>query len=226
VLGRGKAIWDEEGNPVRMIGSHADTTERKRAEEQLYYQASHDFLTGLANRGQFLSQLEDKIEMAHVGGNTICLCVCDIDHFKSVNDAFGHQCGDDVLVTLGKILKEGIRSTDLAARMGGDEFYILFTATTVAQTDECLDRIRCRLEAVRFGRQTGTVFRATASFGLASLIPGMNSKDLIEAADNALYEAKRQGRNTISWMQATFAQRQHDTIHEVARAGGHIRGEG
>ncbi len=198
VLARGKAIWGEGGKPVRMIGAHADITERKRAEEKLFYQASFDSLTGLMNRGYFLSWLEKKIAVARTKGQELSLCICDIDRFKSINDLYGHRAGDDVLVNLAHILRESIRNSDLCGRLGGDEFCVLVVADASRAT-ECLERVRARFQTLAFGfdGQSG-VFTATASFGIARFSPGMTSASLIEAADRALYAAKQKGRNVVT----------------------------
>jgi len=197
VLARGKAIWDEEGRPVRMIGAHADVSDRKRAEEQLFHQASSDALTGLANRRYFFSRLDEEIVQARALGRPLSLGICDIDRFKVINDSHGHRAGDDVLITFSSMLREWIRSSDLAGRIGGDEFYVLFPSGSVAQAADCLERVRARLETLAFGGNQSAVFAVTASFGISGLVPGMSAGELIEAADQALYSAKKHGRNLV-----------------------------
>jgi diguanylate cyclase (GGDEF)-like protein/PAS domain S-box-containing protein len=204
VLARGKAIFDANGSPLRLIGAHTDITERKCAEERLFYQASFDSLTGLMNRGYFLSWLDKKIAVAHAKGQELSLCICDVDRFKSINDRYGHRAGDDVLVNLARILQESVRNSDISGRLGGDEFCVLLNGTNAAQAAECLERVRDRFQTIAFGSDGRGVFTSTASFGVASLAPGMNSGALIEAADRALYAAKKKGRNLVASEEEPF----------------------
>ncbi|HYA16499.1 MAG TPA: diguanylate cyclase, partial [Bryobacteraceae bacterium] len=205
VLARGKATFDPQGNPLRMIGAHSDITERKQAEEQLLYQARFDSLTGLMNRGCFLSWLDKKIATAQAKRQELSLCICDVDRFKSINDRYGHRAGDDVLVNLARILQETVRSSDISGRLGGDEFCVLLSGSNAAQAAECLERVRLRFQTIAFGSDGKGVFSVTASFGIASLRPGMNSAALIEAADRALYAAKQKGRNVVAAQPEPFA---------------------
>ena len=197
VLARGRALWDENGRALRMVGSHSDITERKNAEDRLSYQAAHDALTGLSNRRHFLARMESMISDARRAGESLVLCVCDIDHFKLVNDNHGHGAGDDVLVSFSRVLREGVRRNDIVGRMGGDEFYVLFAETTVGQAALSLDRIRNRWAGMSFNAPGGGTFSVTSTFGAAPLQDGMDSKALIEAADQALYRAKQSGRNRV-----------------------------
>ena len=119
VLARGRAIWDDSGRPLRLVGSHADITERKQAEAQLSYQAAHDALTGLPNRRNFLPMMHRVIENARPWPRAVTLCVCDIDYFKQVNDTHGHAAGDEVLMAFAGVLREGVRQEDVVGRMGG-----------------------------------------------------------------------------------------------------------
>ena len=197
VLARGKAIWDPSGNPVRLIGAQIDITERKGAEEQLLYEARHDALTGLANRRYFFARLEAEIKLAHCAGTPLCLCLCDVDHFKGINDRDGHQSGDEVLVTLAGILQESVHGEDVAGRMGGDEFCVLLPRTAAREAKNCMERVRGRLQTVAFGTTAGVVFGVTASIGIAELASDMGSAEIMEASDRALYSAKEQGRNMV-----------------------------
>jgi diguanylate cyclase (GGDEF)-like protein/PAS domain S-box-containing protein len=198
VLARGKAMWDDRGRPLRLIGSHTDVTDRKRAEESLLHQASFDTLTGLMNRRYFLASLETKVAAANHIGQALSLCVCDVDRFKSINDRYGHGAGDEVLANLARILQENSRSADVAGRLGGDEFCLVLSGTKASRAVECLERVRDRFQSVVFNATRGELFSATASFGVADLLPGMDSAAFLDAADRALYAAKRIGRNRVA----------------------------
>jgi len=195
ILARGKAVWDDAGNPLRMVGAHSDITERKKAEEQLVFNADHDALTGLVNRRCLRAKLDQNIDLARSTGRPFCLAICDIDSFKSVNDSWGHPAGDDVLITFAGLLRE--REGVLAGRLGGDEFCVLLADTTREEAIDSLNQVRERLAAVTFGTDAGLEFRVTASVGVALLEAGMTSHALMAAADDALYVAKKSGRNRV-----------------------------
>jgi diguanylate cyclase (GGDEF)-like protein/PAS domain S-box-containing protein len=195
VLARGQAVWDAAGNPLRMVGAHADITERKKAEEQLVFNADHDALTGLINRRCLRARLDQNVAVAHSTGESFCLAICDVDNFKSVNDAWGHHGGDEVLVAFARLLRES--AGVLAGRLGGDEFCILLPKTGREEAVASLDQVRARLAAVTFSTDAGAVFNVTASFGVALLEPGMTSHSMMASADDALYAAKKLGRNQV-----------------------------
>lgn len=142
--------------------------------------------------------MKDRLAAARQNGGLITLCLCDVDRFKNVNDTWGHQTGDRVLAALARTIREGIRGSDLAGRMGGDEFCLLFVGATPDQAAQVVERVRSRFEAIVFGTHSPGVFGVTASFGLAGFTAEMNEMELLEAADRALYEAKKKGRNLVS----------------------------
>lgn len=195
ILARGKAVWDAAGNPTRMVGAHSDIAERKKAEEQLVFNAEHDGLTGLVNRRCLRAKLDQSIATASSAGRPFCLAICDIDSFKSVNDACGHPAGDDVLIAFAALLRElkGV----LAGRLGGDEFCILLPDATREDAVDSLNQVRERLATVTFITDASVKFHVTASVGVALMAPGMTSHALLAAADEALYAAKKSGRNRV-----------------------------
>lgn len=195
VLARGQAVWDENGHPVRMVGSHTDITERKESEAQLARDAIYDSLTGLMNRRYMIEYLERAIVQAEERDAPLVLALCDIDHFKNINDTQGHAAGDEVLSVFGQMVQQGQRQGDLAGRIGGDEFCLMFPNATLAEATAAVERTRTRLATMAFGVASGVPFSVTATFGIAHRQPGMSAKALLEAADRALYQAKERGRN-------------------------------
>ncbi|MDX6614429.1 MAG: hypothetical protein QOD75_3615 [Blastocatellia bacterium] len=153
-----------------------------------------DHLTGLANRRRFERQLEREVERTRRFGRPFCLLMLDIDHFKLVNDTHGHEAGDEVLRHLAKVLQEGTRGIDLAARIGGEEFAVILTETELSSGIEVTERLRAAIEGSEIpGRP-----RITASFGLAEFPRSANTaQELFAVTDAAMYEAKSQGRNRV-----------------------------
>ena len=195
---QGSAVHDAAGNAIRLIGTVLDITERKREENRLASAATHDSLTGLANRRYFSSALEHEIRDARQTGIPLSVCVCDIDQFKLVNDRHGHGAGDEVIQALARCLADGIRAGDLAARWGGDEFCLLLHGTDSTGAEICVERIRAQFQALVFSARDAATYGVTGSFGIAVLETGMSSTILLEQADQALYRAKQAGRNRVA----------------------------
>jgi diguanylate cyclase (GGDEF)-like protein/PAS domain S-box-containing protein len=158
---------------------------------QLRLLAATDGLTGLANRRAFYERLDQECQNAARHDRPLSLILFDVDHFKSFNDTFGHPAGDDALKIVGWLMKDGIRETDVAGRVGGEEFAILLPETDENEALEIAERIR-RL----VGEYRWPLRRITASLGLATFYGSDNDRELlVEAADQALYQAKRGGRD-------------------------------
>ncbi len=124
VIDRGYIARDDNGTPVRMIGSMMDLSERKGLEEQLAHQAFHDALTGLPNRALFMNRLEHALARSTRQPSQTALLYLDLDRFKVVNDSLGHEVGDQLLIAVGERLQACVRPQDTVARLGGDEFTI------------------------------------------------------------------------------------------------------
>lgn len=171
-----------------------DVTEQRRHEQELEQLASTDALTGLANRHTFLERLD--IELARIarGGPGGMLAMLDLDHFKRVNDRYGHAAGDAVLTHLAGILRRVLRREDMAARLGGEEFALLLPGTDAAGAATLGERLRSALEQSHVETSKGEV-RITTSIGLAPLVG--DARTLLARADAALYQAKNNGRNRV-----------------------------
>lgn len=160
-----------------------------------------DHLTGLANRRRFERQLEREVERTQRYLHPFCVLMLDIDHFKQVNDTYGHEAGDSVITRIGKILREGTRGIDLAARIGGEEFGIILTETSLEAAMEVGERLRIAINTA----EIPGVGRITGSFGVAECpTHGESAREIVAAADSALYAAKRQSRDRVE--QATDAR--------------------
>jgi len=163
---------------------------------ELNKMAITDHLTHLYNRRFFFDRLDEEFQRAARHGTSVACLMLDIDHFKKVNDSYGHQCGDEVLERLAKVLQENCRVIDLLARYGGEEFCVLMPNADVESGMNLAERLRKNIADHLFTYEQVTV-RLTVSIGVA-VYPGehiRNEDDLIRTADEACYEAKRRGRN-------------------------------
>ncbi len=161
-------------------------------------QAATDSLTGLANRWTFDEELALEWRRAERVGDPLALILLDIDDFKSVNDGYGHQAGDEILRRVGQVLAGGVRHVDLAARYGGEEFGVIVPETDLDGAVELAERLRAALEAEEVELQDGTKLSVTASFGAAVKGDLPSGENLVAAADEALYQAKRAGKNRVA----------------------------
>ena len=169
-------------------------TERKRLEEKLFHQANYDALTGLPNRAYFYAQLKQAMARHQRKPGSMALMYLDIDEFKNINDTYGHSIGDQVIRMFARRVSSTIRSSDLLARVGGDEFVLLVEdhADTLALETVALKIIQ--LLEPSFAIQDKTI-KVRTSIGIACLRPDMSPDDLVREADHAMYTAKRTGRN-------------------------------
>ncbi len=174
--------------------------ERNQMEQVLRFNAEHDFLTKLPNRSSFLTQsnvLLSHFQRHPTDAQACCLALLDIDFFKRINDEYGHLAGDAVLEELAQLLMQSVRSKDLVARFGGEEFIMLLRDTSIADAQYVMDRTRQRIERHPFKYQDRSI-AVTISIGLAPYQPSYRGvDDWIHLADEHLYKAKRQGRNRI-----------------------------
>lgn len=177
------------GSELRLF-SFQDVSGLEDERAHLEDEASTDPLTRALNRRSFLRLLG---RMA-AGDEMFCLIMFDIDHFKSVNDTYGHDVGDAVLREIAALVRDNIRETDTLARWGGEEFMVLCSRSGMERGKQMAERLRSAVESFDF---TGVPRQVTSSFGLAVHEPDESSEDLIKRADEALYEAKEGGRNRV-----------------------------
>jgi diguanylate cyclase (GGDEF)-like protein len=168
-------------------------------------QAHKDALTGLYNRRGLDIALEHLVAASKRNSSQISAIVCDIDFFKKINDTYGHDIGDIVLQQFSKILKDIPRTSDLSARLGGEEFILILPKTDQNGAIKLAERIRKQIEDLIISIPNGTV-RLTASFGVSSHLQNINIDSLIKAADKALYEAKSSGRNKVCLADIEYSQ--------------------
>ncbi|MGE4423642.1 MAG: diguanylate cyclase [Pseudodesulfovibrio sp.] len=188
---------DDKGMPTRLIGISMDVTEQRKMEDELRTLASTDPLTGASNRRQFMSRLSEEFERCKRYNTSLVLLSLDIDHFKRINDTFGHPAGDDVLKELVALCKSTLRTTDLFGRVGGEEFQAALTQTRIGAGENTAERLRRRVERCEV-KTHGQVITFTISIGVTALSPDDNSiEGLLKRADDALYQAKRSGRNRV-----------------------------
>lgn len=156
-------------------------------------QATTDALTGIYNRMKFNKTLTIEMANAERYNALLSLIIFDIDHFKKVNDTYGHSAGDNVLKFLTKLVTSNIRETDIFARWGGEEFVILAPGLSLADVEKFADKLRCKVEDFDFEKPK----KVTLSFGVTSFKNGDSSTTLLNRADEALYRAKESGRNQV-----------------------------
>jgi diguanylate cyclase (GGDEF)-like protein/PAS domain S-box-containing protein len=194
-----RLIRGEGGEPTGYVASVRDISERRQLEEQLRELARTDGLTGLFNRRAFEERLDEEWRRALRSGSAFGLLTLDVDFFKQYNDHFGHGAGDECLRRVADLLRQERRATDFAARIGGEEFALLLPETELAGALTVAEGIRLRLEGAGMGHPKSPHGVVTASIGVAAFRPQATQSvaDLLNASDQAMYEAKRTGRNRV-----------------------------
>ncbi|THF68403.1 diguanylate cyclase [Deinococcus sp. Arct2-2] len=188
-------IHNAEGTLTHFIGVQTDVTERIDLQQQMEHRAFTDVLTGLPNRAQFMLELERELARIDRQGH-VALGFVDLDGFKSINDRYGHQAGDELLVQVAARLTGVVRGSDLVARLAGDEFVLLLRQTESRDVLELLGpRILAAFQSP-FVLDADTV-TMHASLGLVQHVAGESTAALLERADHCMYAAKHQGKNTL-----------------------------
>ena len=190
-------IYGADGRIIGTTGISRDVTDRKLAAEKLRELAIMDSLTGLFNRRHFIELSDREFDRASRYGKDLSLMMMDIDHFKAVNDAYGHAVGDEVLRHLAEIFRSGLRSTDVVGRLGGEEFGVLLPETGLPVAVLLAERVRKTVADKPIQTSAGNLV-VTISIGVATTTteaPKLES--LMQFADTALYKAKEKGRNRV-----------------------------
>lgn len=194
----GESFDEEELEMVAMLCGHAAVAlDNARLHHIVERQALIDGLTGLANRRRTETALDEEILRSLRLGSELTLVFLDIDHFKEVNDQFGHAAGDIVLKRLALVLVHSLREIDTAGRWGGEEFALVLPGTDITGGVQLSERIRQRLARLQIPIEDHRSISITASFGVAAFAGSGNRERLLAAADDALYQAKRAGRNRV-----------------------------
>jgi diguanylate cyclase (GGDEF)-like protein len=209
---------DDDGNPLRLqiyspgggpsgdarelaewfVSQAAIALENARLHGIVKRQAVTDDLTGLANRRRFVQALEAELSRAERFGTDLAVVIGDLDDFKSINDRFGHEFGNDVLRAVGDLLHASSRDVDVAARLGGEEFAMLLPQTDLEGGAALGERVREGLAGLGLQTPDGELLLVTASFGVASYPPTETVEQLLRVADSALYRAKAAGKDRVS----------------------------
>lgn len=220
VVSRGVVVSrDEGGRALAMTGIVSDITARKESEQMVWRHANLDVLTSLPNRRHFLNEAEDELRKARRAGNKAALLFIDLDGFKEVNDIYGHEAGDLLLMEAAHRIKRCTRSTDMLGRLGGDEFIVLLRDLHEPGHVEyvCQDILSSLSQPFSVGNETAQI---TASLGVAIYpLDAERIDDLLRKADQAMYNAKATGKNQFSY----FTQEMDDRAHARLRVSTELR---
>ncbi len=200
ILAETQKIESQNAKLQDELTSYSEEMDQLRQDlEYLRLEARTDALTGLANRNYFDQFINEAARLAAENNDELCLLLADVDNFKSFNDTYGHQLGDQVLKVVGTILRENSKGRDLAARYGGEEFCVVLPATKLQNGKILADQMRNLIATKKIVRKrTGEELRQiTMSFGLSQFRHGESVSDFIARADSALYFAKQTGRNRV-----------------------------
>jgi diguanylate cyclase (GGDEF)-like protein/PAS domain S-box-containing protein len=203
VTSKGRQLWASlSGQRLRYAGDDTllaaivDITAQRQVREDLLAQATHDPLTGVFNRRQLEEVLRKELERAARHARPLSVAMMDADHFKNINDTYGHQTGDEVLRAISDRCRKTLRSNDVFGRYGGEEFVVVFPETNIEEAGAVAERLRVAVaeNPIQVG---DNALGVTVSIGLAAYAPGQDIDKLFQRADSALYVAKQDGRNLV-----------------------------
>jgi diguanylate cyclase (GGDEF)-like protein len=183
---------------------------------RLTRQVQTDSLTNLANRRGLTERLDAELIRAHENGTSVSFVIADIDDFKAVNDGHGHQTGDHIIRAVAEALAETVRELDLAARYGGEEFAVVLPGSRLADARRTAERMRRAVSEIEVASPTGETARVTMSFGVAEFPTYAGAEALVAAADAALYQAKRGGKDQVAT--ATVTRKRPTAVADDAAA--------
>lgn len=170
----------------------------RQAEGKLMEMATQDFLTGLLNRREMFRRANEEIQRSSRSQKAISVFLIDLDHFKKVNDIYGHSAGDMVLQSVATIMRQTVRTYDLCCRYGGEEFLVVLPETDLEPATAIAERLRQTIADNEISIAPATTLRITASIGVATMADGEAIDQLISRADHAMYQGKQQGRNRVN----------------------------
>lgn len=193
-----RGLHGPDGHYWGRIWFYRDVTELQRMTEQLLHMSQTDPLTGIANRRVFMGRLEEEYRRAQRYGHQLSVLMLDLDHFKQINDRYGHATGDKVLTEFVRVVTPEIRASDCFARMGGEEFTIVLPQSSLHSARQLAQRLCQAVAALIFDSPQGGTFGVTVSIGVATLCDSDSSPEqLIIRSDRCLYAAKSEGRNRV-----------------------------
>jgi diguanylate cyclase (GGDEF)-like protein/PAS domain S-box-containing protein len=199
-------LWFELSVSIKPNLNAADTfivlsrniTDRKELELKLLHLSNYDYLTNIYNRRMLIEQLHKDVHRAQRYNLALSVCMLDIDHFKDINDTYGHATGDKVLTKMSQLLQETLRETDYSGRYGGEEFIIVLPETSSKKAQELAERLRKKIAHLAIALDDKKTFHFTVSIGVASLTKRVDSlESLLQVSDITMYMAKNAGRNRI-----------------------------
>jgi len=190
-------LGDPHHGNTRILKSIRDVTEERKIQEKLKYLATIDSLSGIYNRAEFMDLAKRELDRAKMNSEDLSLLIMDVDHFKAINDTFGHGAGDEIIREIGRILKASLRKTDIAGRIGGEEFAVVLRDASLEEAKKVAEKLRGTVAGKKVNYMEQEI-HFTVSIGVAAIHCNTDDiEDILKVADDALYKAKAEGRNCV-----------------------------